>query len=558
VLKTSVGATVWTEDNITDETGALEVDLAASDGASLIGYDDTTVYAQLQAVSSRVLSALEVGLDNTGLTNNVSAFNDAITWLKSNGSGVFYFPPGTYLFNSSLQVAAAEGIHIVGAGIGATIFKRASHFEAYALRFYGGYNNSIRHLTWDCDGYNGGGPRLLDIRSRIDSVAVLNCPDRPFSMNGGGNSSYGIDDAGLTSDDGGFTGATFYPAECSITNCFAYNAGRTAYSQKRMRKSLIAYNRIETCYSEGITIDGRSDNANIIGNWLVDVARTDGATAFPNKGGSLYLATGGGGVGGIGIDAAYGSVVKENHIVGVQTDVATINNRSLAAVNFINNIAASFGCDVTGNWIEDAKVGILCITGTGGSNFKHTLERNKFKTTGTAAGSGSAQYGDIWLGSGNTGISATKNRHVDGNLLITDETGNNVIETESVVVTSALVTFGGGNTGITYSTNTIRQERQGRYAFFDVRIVFTNKGSSTGSLLISGLEWEADTNSISVVNVAIENASTAPDQPYAEVQPDAKTIKIYNDRSITGTRTELTDATFSNTSIIRISGRYAI
>ena len=51
------------------------------------------------------------------------------------------------------------------------------------------------------------------------------------------------------------------------------------------------------------------------------------------------------------------------------------------------------------------------------------------------------------------------------------------------------VTFGGGTTGITYSTQTGQYVKIGRFVYASFNIALSNKGSSTGSVQVTGLPF---------------------------------------------------------------------
>ena len=76
------------------------------------------------------------------------------------------------------------------------------------------------------------------------------------------------------------------------------------------------------------------------------------------------------------------------------------------------------------------------------------------------------------------------NLYMDG---ITFDDGSNILSTY-VASTSwtPTLTFGGGSTGITYSTQSGTYTRIGNIAFVTMIIILTNKGSSTGNAVVTG------------------------------------------------------------------------
>ncbi|MEI6801077.1 MAG: hypothetical protein WCO04_17965 [Pseudomonadota bacterium] len=281
----------------------------------------------------------------------------------------------------------------------------------------------------DCAGYSGIGIFLADQYSGVENVEIVNCPDRPFALRGGGNASWGLDSQGRTSDDAGFTTASFFPVGCYLDNCRATRAGNTAFSQKQMPHSRIQRCVARTVYSEGITID-KCDYSLVMGNTLLDVARTD-TNQWPDRdAGTGFLAAGGGGVGGVGIDGSTGARFVKNTIIGVNTNLS-LNNRNRAAIHFVNNIQASNGCEVEGNYISDSKVGVWLkgtASGAIAPSFRTILIGNVFDTLGTAAGTGIAQYGAVWIDAGCTDNVIANNTQIGGTPLITGSASANAVD----------------------------------------------------------------------------------------------------------------------------------
>lgn len=374
-------------------------------------------------------TALHWGADNTGATNALTAVSAMIDHVNAAGGGVALMPAGTYLWQGGLVKQGLNRVILEGEG-NKTRIQRQGNQTLAAIRFWGGANNRIRRILIDCAGYAGRGFYLGDQYSGFEDCECNNCPDRPFGMQGGGNTIYGLDSLGRTSDDAGFTTATFFPVGCYVDNCRTNRSGNTAISQKMMPHSRITRCTVQNSYSEGITVD-RCDHSVVMANTLINVSQID-TSQFPDlDAGTGFLSAGGGGVGGMGIDGPQGARVVKNTIIGVQTTTATRNNRNRAAINFVNNIQASSGCQVEGNYISDAKAGIwLKGTGSGaaGNNFRHLLTGNVFDTMGTGAGTGMAQYGAIWIDAGCTDNVVQGNTQVGGVPLITGATAANAVD----------------------------------------------------------------------------------------------------------------------------------
>lgn len=374
-------------------------------------------------------TALHWGADNTGSVSAIAAVSAMIDYVNGQGGGVAFIPAGTYLWQGEMLKSVLNNVVLEGEG-NVTRLVRLTNRPAAAIKFYRGANNRIRNLMIDCAGYSGIGIYLADQYSGCENVEIVNAPDRPFQMQGGGNASWGIDGLGRTSDDGAFTGATFYPIGCYLENCRASHAGSTAFSQKQMPHSRIQRCVARNVYSEGITID-KCDYSVVSGNTLLDCSVTTGNQWPDLDAGTGFLAVGGGGVGAVGIDGSVGARFVKNTIIGVNANIATLNNRIRVAINFVNNIQSSNGCEIEGNYIADAKAGVWLkgtVSGATANNYRNIIIGNVFDTIGSGAGTGMAQYGAVWIDAGCTDNVVTNNTQVGGTPLITGAGSANIID----------------------------------------------------------------------------------------------------------------------------------
>ena len=389
----------------------------------------TTIFDLPGWVPDDVVTAVHWNADNTGVVNAIGAVSAMLDYLNANGGGVGLLPAGTYKWAGQMIKQGLNRVTLQGDG-NATKILRTGNQAGAAIKFWGGANNRIRTLLLDCAGYSGIGFFLGDQFSGIEDCECNNSPNRPFQMVGGGNTIYGLDSLGRTSDDVAFTTPTFFPIGCYFENCRATRAGSTAFSQKQVPHSRIQRCVAQNVWSEGITID-RSDYSVVSGNTLLNVAMSN-TTQFPDlDAGTGYLAVGGGGVGGIGIDGSIGARCVKNTIIGVNTNITTLNNRRLAGICFVNNIRDSTGCEVEGNYISDAKAGIWLkgtVSGAAGNNIGNVIAGNVFDTMGTATGTGMVQYGAIWIDAGCTGNVVSGNTQSTGVPLITGASSANVID----------------------------------------------------------------------------------------------------------------------------------
>ena len=92
-------------------------------------------------------SVKDFGAVGNGSTDDTDAIQSAIDWVGTNGGGTVYFPPGVYNVHldsqntssgsASYQVAALkvpyDNVHLVGAGVGATVIRAQSTTGAYGI-----------------------------------------------------------------------------------------------------------------------------------------------------------------------------------------------------------------------------------------------------------------------------------------------------------------------------------------------------------------------------------------------------------------------------------------
>lgn len=111
--------------------------------------------------------------------------------------------------------------------------------------------------------------------------------------------------------------------------------------------------------------------------------------------------------------------------------------------------------------------------------------------------------------------------------------------------------FGGGNTGLTTSTNLGYYIRTGKQVVVSCHIILTAKGSSTGLAEIYGLPFNAGA-SVGAASLHL-NTVTFADFPQAYV--DTNWIQL-QEITNAGVVTNLTDADFSNTSRVKVTATY--
>lgn len=140
--------------------------------------------------------------------------------------------------------------------------------------------------------------------------------------------------------------------------------------------------------------------------------------------------------------------------------------------------------------------------------------------------------------------------------LLTNETGTaGTVPFESSGSFTPTLSFGGGSTGITYTTQTGSYVRIGNLVLFQAFIQLSSKGSSTGGALISGLPFTIGTS-----------FGGAP-QFYSNMSGLTGPLGLNNQQSTTTTQViqftttgspQIADTNFTNTSFIVLCGFYKI
>lgn len=137
VLKNAQGVIQWTQDNISGADAHLRADLAASSGASLVGFQQAgtgTVTTTVQAKLRETVSVKDFGAVGDGVTDDTTAFNSA-------PSGIVHIPAGTYLLagwvpKSNTTYRLSSGATLTQANNGASIVALAN--GAKNITFRGG------------------------------------------------------------------------------------------------------------------------------------------------------------------------------------------------------------------------------------------------------------------------------------------------------------------------------------------------------------------------------------------------------------------------------------
>lgn len=118
------------------------------------------------------------------------------------------------------------------------------------------------------------------------------------------------------------------------------------------------------------------------------------------------------------------------------------------------------------------------------------------------------------------------------------------------------VTLGGGAVGATYGTQVGRYTKTGNRVSFSIRLTLTNKGSSTGALLVAGLPFATNTNVHTALSIWGNGLGSGVSTLMAFAVSNSTTIQLW--RLGAGTATGLVDTDIGNSSDFIISGQYEV
>lgn len=112
--------------------------------------------------------------------------------------------------------------------------------------------------------------------------------------------------------------------------------------------------------------------------------------------------------------------------------------------------------------------------------------------------------------------------------------------------------FGGGSTGITYSSQEGQYQRIGNMVFIRIQLVLTSKGTDTGSATITGLPYTA--SDVGAMSIRFQNMGFGG-HPMARVTGST----VYLEEVTSGAAlTAITDADFANDTLYQVTGFYFV
>lgn len=125
------------------------------------------------------------------------------------------------------------------------------------------------------------------------------------------------------------------------------------------------------------------------------------------------------------------------------------------------------------------------------------------------------------------------------------------------------LTFGGGSTAITYTTQVGFYTVIGNLVTVSINLVLSSKGSSTGVASITGLPLTASSTAVQYIFngylLAMTSFPVTTTIPMGIVVASTSQVDIYGYLGPTaGTLTQMADTNFGNTSTLRFNGFYRV
>lgn len=121
------------------------------------------------------------------------------------------------------------------------------------------------------------------------------------------------------------------------------------------------------------------------------------------------------------------------------------------------------------------------------------------------------------------------------------------------------VKFGGGSTGLTYTTQSGNYVRIGSIVQFEIIIVLSNKGSSTGTMTITGMPIAAAGSPTFPLYIAVGvTAPASTTYSIAQIGGGTTTLSLLGINGATNGSAVYADTNVSNTTQIFINGTYQV
>lgn len=245
------------------------------------------------------------------------------------------------------------------------------------------------------------------------------------------------------------------------------------------------------------------------------------------------------------------------------TSNINFNNKTLDAVNTINRTSADLSLSTT----TSGKIRVNAADGTDGIIMSaNSAVCMSLSDTGNEFPlptyvSNTTDSTSVSTGSIHTdgGIGCTKDLVVGSDIFFPSG-GNVAFNYYGGTTFTPGVSFGSGTTGITYTTQIGQYTRIGRAVFYDIQILLSSKGSSTGVMEITNLPFTVKATFLTPGNIFFLRVTAVANTQQVNTFALAGTTKLRITASLTTNAANVnwTDANCNNTTEIYASGFYFV
>jgi hypothetical protein len=524
--------------------------ITASSGSSLVGYlpvGTGAVATTVQGKLREVVSVKDFGAVGDGVVDDTTNIQNAINYCTAdlNNPKSLFFPAGDYRITTGFSNITCKNFRIYGDGRGVEVFTVGVDNQGASRIVYDGADNLA---TWIFDLSNARG-------CQISQLSIL-CEGKCNAIRATLSSNLMIEKLGIYE---AYTGIYFIASCFSsvIDNVMSYDHktnhivfDETAHSTKITNCSFASLSGGTTTPNSVITM-GDADPMSMvtISGCNFDVHRVPVSILAKR----IY---------GLAITGNYFEprdvtmtriIQLGDQVNDLFTQGVNIAGNKLFGTAFVGDgirIEEAYGVNIVGNIFNSMTNAVNCAdTGVSANKFANgvSISGNRFASAMTGYGltfDNAASENIVMLG--NTGRPDYDPTQVGSNLYFAEEQFTPVLA------------FGGASVGVTYSTQVGRYKKIGSRIIFQIRLVVTSKGSSTGNATITGLPFTSVGSIPQTVPVQfISGFVGLTGSPEANINTSATDI-VLGQTTATG-RSVISNTVFgSGTITMSLSGFYEI
>lgn len=480
--------------------------LASSVGAGIVGFIASGVGAVKRFILDKLrerVSVKDYGAVGDGVTDDTAAIQAAINAVDAAGGGTVYVPSGTYKCSSTIAMKAK--VTLKGEGLAASILVWATLGDGLAATYPINSStaawNQVKDVQLKCTNMANTGAAYVDVGGTYVYLENLYC-------NG---FKYGVifDQTELAEINICNFGNQLF-AGVWLVNGSAHTPGASGVFTNRIAICASQFNEGNTVY--GIVDDGgysrtiekNNFNAGYIqirsaGTQVLNIANNyfEGSASFAIDFRNTTVA-------GIGCGSNIATCVQSNLFVPLSTNTV-INAAVISDLNVMNNDFAS------------ASAPVKIALGTVGSFY----ESNNINAGGGALTGGSPSW---------------------------------QFRTKDTGPFTPVVAFSGASVGVAYATQSGSYTRVGNVVTFSVNITLTSKGSSVGTLQVTGLPYTSAALNQIINAPYISNVIGGVANAVGNISASGSVLTFFN-AQVNATDV-LKDTNVSGNTTINITGSY--